>query len=203
MPVQITPAQPSDAPTAPTQPATMSFNSGSEEHNLTRNFWEEDITKTTVVLMVLASALWAVPTFAFKVDIMGYVGIVGIFTAVQWMPYLMAYIYYNGMYKKLAYAPLDHSRDPAWIKRAIVAHNNAMENFFLFACAVFFALSNGADKDDLTFWGAFYLACRAYYCAFTIAPPIFMMKTALWFMGWIACAAIFVIGLMETKTDTW
>ena len=66
MPVQITPAQPSDAPTAPTQPATMSFNSGSEEHNLTRNFWEEDITKTTVVLMVLASALWVRrPSFAF------------------------------------------------------------------------------------------------------------------------------------------
>merc|ERR1712022_92182 len=92
----------------------------------------------TAVMMVMATALWVVVAFVIKPNAMGYVGIVGIFSSIQWMPYLMALIFYNGMYKKLAYAPLT-AKTPAWVSRAMVAHNNALENFMLFFAAVVFA----------------------------------------------------------------
>ena len=34
-----------------------------------------------------------------------------------------------------------------------------------------------------------------YNYAFTMAPPIFMMTTAMWFMGWVANTVIFIKGL--------
>merc|ERR1711998_137528 len=46
---------------------------------------------------------------------------------------------------------------------------------------------------------AFYLAMRCMYIIFTISPPIFMMKTATWCMGWGACAYIFCIGISYTE----
>ena len=39
-----------------------------------------------------------------------------------------------------------------------------------------------------------------YYYAFTVAPPIFMMKTAMWFMGWVANTIIFIKGLDAMAT---
>jgi len=39
-----------------------------------------------------------------------------------------------------------------------------------------------------------------YYYIFTVAPAIFMLKTAFWCMGWGACTFIFVKGLLECKS---
>jgi hypothetical protein len=38
---------------------------------------------------------------------------------------------------------------------------------------------------------------RVYYWIFTVAPPIFMLKTMFWCMGWGACTYIYVLGLLE------
>jgi len=46
---------------------------------------------------------------------------------------------------------------------------------------------------------AFYFVMRCMYIIFTISPPIFMMKTATWCMGWGACAYIFCIGISYTE----
>lgn len=37
-----------------------------------------------------------------------------------------------------------------------------------------------------------------YYWCLTVMPEIFMMKTAMWCMGWGCCTWIFVLGLLET-----
>merc|ERR1712100_490237 len=172
------------------------------EHNLSQNWKKENMGMATAVMMAMATALWIVIAFVVKPNAIGYVGIVGIFSSVQWMPYLMALIYYNGMYKKLAYAPLT-AEVPAWVKRAMVAHNNALENFMLFAIAVFFFIAVDPAKElaSINFWCLFYFACRCYYFVFTIAPPIFMMKTAMWMMGWVATTVIFAKGLARMKTN--
>ena len=38
-----------------------------------------------------------------------------------------------------------------------------------------------------------------YYYVFTVAPEIFMMKTAMWCMGWFSCAYIYLLGGLEIK----
>jgi len=175
------------------------------EHNLTEKWNEEALTPFFVIGNMIATAVWVVMAFVVKVDAMGMIGVVGIFTTVQWMPYLLALIYYNGLYKKLAYAPLT-AETPPWVKRAMVAHNNALENFMLFAISVFFAVAVGVKLTEINFYAHFYFACRLYYYVFTVAPEIFMMKTAFWFMGWVVCTIIFFKGVLEMEdahTDQW
>ena len=38
---------------------------------------------------------------------------------------------------------------------------------------------------------------RVYYWIFTVAPEIFMLKTAFWCMGWGACTYIFCMGIAK------
>ena len=129
------------------------------EHNLTKNWKEENMTVWVAMMMVVCTAIWAFVAFSVKPDCLGFIGIVGVFSSVQWMPYLMALIYYNGLYKKLAYAPLT-AKVPKWVDRAKVAHNNALENFMLFAISVFFALQSGVKAEAINFWCLFYFICR-------------------------------------------
>merc|ERR1712196_425235 len=128
---------------------------------------------------------------------MGFVLLMVSMTAL-WV--VVALFYYNGMYKKLAYAPLT-AKTPAWVARAMVAHNNALENFMLFFASIVFAKMAGVADVDINFWCMFYFICRCYYFAFTLAPPIFMMKTAFWMMGWVATTIIFVKGIAATKMN--
>merc|ERR1712048_945470 len=100
--------------------------------------------------------------------------------------------------KKLGYAPLP-APVPKWVKRAVVNHNNSMENFMLFALAVFFCVSNGVEDKDIRVPATAYFCFRVYYSIFTVIPEIFMMKTACWFMGWLCCAWIFCAGLDKVE----
>merc|ERR1712196_507220 len=168
--------------------------------SLKKNWKEENMNMGFVLLMVSMTALWVVVALVIQPSAVGYIGIVGLFSSIQWMPYLMALIYYNGMYKKLAYAPLTAKTHP-WVQRAMVAHNNALENFMLFFASIVFAKMAGVADVDINFWCMFYFICRCYYFAFTLAPPIFMMKTAFWMMGWVATTIIFVKGIAATKMN--
>ena len=166
------------------------------------NFETEGTMKTFIAMMVLGTLLIAV-VIGSGISALKYVGVCGVFSGAMWMPYLMALIFFNtdsgkkfsGLYKKLAYAPLP-AQTPPWVKRAMVAHNNSLENFMLFATAVFFALQAGVSDDDLVVPAIAYFVCRVYYYIFTVGPEVFMLKTAFWCMGWAACTIIFVMGLM-------
>lgn len=105
---------------------------------------------------------------------------------------------FSGLYKKLAYAPLP-AEVPPWVKRAMTAHNNSLENFHLFALSLIFCNMMKVQEKDLRVPAAFYFVVRVYYWIFTVAPPIFMLKTAFWFMGWGACTYIFVEGILKAK----
>jgi len=174
--------------------------------SLTDNWKKEGMTMFFFISLLAGTAFIACMIFVARISALAYVGVVGVMSAAMWMPYLMALIYYNtdkgkmfsGLYKKLAYAPLP-AKVPAWVKRAMVAHNNSLENFMLFAIAVFFATSMQVPDDELRVACIFYFVCRVYYWIFTVAPEIFMMKTAFWCMGWGACTFIFIKGILESK----
>jgi len=176
------------------------------KHSLTENWKEEDITPFFMVSSMVGTAAIVLLIVAARLSAYAYIGVVGVFTIFQWMPYLMAYIYYNtdegdmfsGLYKKLAYAPLPAPL-PKWVKRCEVAQNNAYENFFIFAIGLIFSFMMGVEEKDVRVPAIFYFGCRVYYYVFTVSPPIFMMKTACWFMGWGACAYIFIKS-MDTDT---
>ena len=131
---------------------------------LTEKFKEENITPFAILSMLLGTGLIAYVLFVARIGAMGYVGVVGVGSAAMWMPYLMALIYYNtdqgkpmsGLIKKLGYADLP-APIPPWVKRAMVAHNNSLENFMLFGLGVFFAMSSGVAEEDLR------LPCQLYF----------------------------------------
>ena len=137
------------------------------EWSLVKNWHEEGMTMAFAVMMVLGTAFVALIVLVARIDAIGYLGVCGLFAGLQWMPYLMALIYINtdpgtmftGLYKKLAYAPLT-APVPKWVKRAQVAHSNALENYMLFAIAVIFATLVGVDKEDTTPAAALYFGFR-------------------------------------------
>lgn len=86
--------------------------------------------------------------------------VVGLFSASMWMPYLMALIYYNGLWKKLNYEPLTAAK-PDWVGRAVVAHNNSLENFMLFGIAVILATLLQIPDVETVLWCKLYFAMRS------------------------------------------
>lgn len=61
------------------------------------------------------------------------------------------------------------------------------------------AWSRIAPANRLTVVYASRVSVRSvYYWCLTVMPEIFMMKTAMWCMGWGCCTWIFVLGLLET-----
>jgi len=176
------------------------------EHNLTAKWKEEKCNVFFVMAMLLGTGFVACTIFVAKISAMALVGVVGVMSGAMWMPYLMALIYYNtdagkpmsGLYKKLAYAPLP-AACPPWVKRAMVAHNNSLENFMLFGLSIFYATSMGVKDVDIRIAAYIYFVCRVYYWIFNMIPEVFMIKTALWCMGWGACTYIFILGIIEAK----
>ena len=80
----------------------------------------------------------------------------------------------------------------------MVNHSNSLENFMLFGLSVFFALAMGVPEPEIRWPAMLYFIFRVYYSVFTISPEIFMMKTALWCMGWACCTYIFIRGCVES-----
>merc|ERR1712196_18512 len=127
--------------------------------SLKKNWKEENMNMGFVLLMVSMTALWVVVALVIQPSATGYLGVVGLFSSIQWMPYLMALIWYNGLYKKLAYAPLT-AKTPAWVGRAMVAHNNALENYMLFFASVVFCKLAGVQDSEINFYCMMYFIFR-------------------------------------------
>ena len=130
------------------------------------NFETEGTMKTFIAMMVLGTLLVAV-VIGSGISALKYVGVCGVFSGAMWMPYLMALIYYNtdkgkpmsGLMKKLGYADLP-APIPPWVKRAMVAHNNSLENFMLFGLGVFFATASGVPEEDIRLPSQLYFIFR-------------------------------------------
>merc|ERR1711998_83891 len=177
--------------------------------SLAANRKEENMNLVSVVLLLMGTALCAVMILGARWSAYSYVGLVGVLTGAMWMPYLIAIIWVNGipphgdshldgLLKKLGYVPLTAPLPP-WVKRAIVNHNNSMENFMLFGLSVFSSTLMGVAEKDIRTAAILYFCFRVYYTIFTIIPEIFMAKTACWCMGWGCCTYIFLKGLAEAE----
>jgi hypothetical protein len=128
---------------------------------------DESMTMFFILSMLIGTGFIAVVILVARISAIAYVGVVGVMSGAMWMPYLMALIYFNtdkgsmlsGLYKKLAYAPLP-APVPAWVERAMVAHNNSLENFMLFAISVIFCVMMQVPDSEIRVAAAFYFACR-------------------------------------------
>eukprot|EP00326_Haptolina_ericina_P010817 CAMPEP_0181213814 /NCGR_PEP_ID=MMETSP1096-20121128/25112_1 /TAXON_ID=156174 ORGANISM="Chrysochromulina ericina, Strain CCMP281" /NCGR_SAMPLE_ID=MMETSP1096 /ASSEMBLY_ACC=CAM_ASM_000453 /LENGTH=168 /DNA_ID=CAMNT_0023305491 /DNA_START=1 /DNA_END=507 /DNA_ORIENTATION=+ len=120
----------------------------------------------------------------------------GLMSGALWMPYLMAMIILNGsnpiegLYLKLAYKPLP-AELPPWVKRAMVAHNNALENLNLFGLSVLLATAMSVPDSEISLAANIYFGGRVAHLVYTIAPPIFALKTMAWFVSHMANMFIF------------
>ena len=76
------------------------------EHNLTANYKAAGISWFLPVALLLGTTFVLCTIFVARINAMAYVGVVGVFSGAMWMPYLIALIVNNSLYKKLAYAPL-------------------------------------------------------------------------------------------------
>ena len=82
---QINPLPPTKDPST----KMSGFDDEEKEHNLTEQWKEEGMTIFFVLGNLVATALWVIIAFVVKPTTVGMIGVVGLFTTFQWMPYLM------------------------------------------------------------------------------------------------------------------
>jgi len=111
------------------------------------------------------------------------------FTAVLWLPYILAHIVNVGLMPALTYRA-DGTPLPAWADRAKKAHYNAIENLAPFAALVlvahFAGASNAATAAAAT---AFFWARVAHYVVYVAGVPF--GRTLTFAVGWAAMLCIF------------
>ena len=111
------------------------------------------------------------------------------FTALLWLPYILAHIGNVGLMQAVTYRADDAPR-PAWAVRAKKAHYNAIENLAPFAALVIVAkLSGAANAATAAAAITFFWARVAHYFLYTSGVPY--GRTVAFAVGWAAMACIF------------
>jgi len=112
------------------------------------------------------------------------------FTALLWIPYILARIVSVGAKAALTYVG-DTAPLPAWAARSKKAHYNAIENLAPFAALVIVAqLAHVANATTATAAQVFFWARVAHFFIYTAGIPV--VRTLTFAVGWAAMAAIFV-----------
>ncbi len=111
------------------------------------------------------------------------------FTAVLWLPYIVAHIANVGFVPALTYRA-DTTPLPDWAGRAKKAHSNAIENLAPFAALVIVAHLTGA-ANEATAWAAiaFFWARVAHFALYVANVPF--ARTTTFTIGWLALVCIF------------
>lgn len=111
------------------------------------------------------------------------------FTAVLWLPYILAHIVNVGLVSALNYKG-DTTPLPGWAARAKKAHYNAIENLAPFAALVIVAhLTNTANAATAAAAITFFWARVAHYIVYAAGIPL--GRTLTFAVGWAAMACIF------------
>jgi len=111
------------------------------------------------------------------------------FTAVMWLPYILAQIVNAGLMPVLTYTA-DTTPLPAWAARAKRAHYNAIENLVPFAALIIVAqLTNSANEATATAAIIYFWARVAHYLLYAAAVPF--GRTLAFTAGWVATAWVF------------
>ena len=113
------------------------------------------------------------------------------FTALLWIPYIVARIQTYGPAKTLAYT-CDSEPLPAWAEKAKKAHYNAVENLAPFAALVLVAHAAGAANSTTALASIVYFWARvAHYLGYISGIPY--VRTLTFTIGWIAMIVIFYV----------
>ena len=111
------------------------------------------------------------------------------FTALLWIPYIMARAQTYGLAKTLTYVS-DSEPLPVWAERARKAHYNAIENLAPFAALVLVAHAVGAaNETTATAAIVFFWARVAHYLGYISGLPY--LRTLTFTIAWIAMVVIF------------
>jgi uncharacterized MAPEG superfamily protein len=111
------------------------------------------------------------------------------FTAILWIPYIVARIQTYGSARTLAYVA-ESEPLPLWAEKAKKAHYNAVENLAPFAALVLVAQAAGAANSTTAMASVVYFWARVahYLCAISGIPYV---RTLTFTIGWIAIMVIF------------
>ncbi len=106
------------------------------------------------------------------------------FTALLWIPYILARIAKYGPVEALTYRA-DAKPVAAWAERAKKAHYNAVENLVVFAALVLIAyLTNAANEATAAAAITYFWARVAHYPLYAMGVPF--MRTLTFAIGWLA-----------------
>ena len=112
------------------------------------------------------------------------------FTAVLWIPYILARASQSGLVPTLSYMA-DKDPLPGWAERAKKAHYNAVENLAPFAALVLVAhLAGEASSATATAATVYFWARVVHYFGHLSGVPY--VRTLAFTVGWIAIMAIFL-----------
>lgn len=111
------------------------------------------------------------------------------FTAVLWMPYILARIGKYGVLEALSYSA-DDKPVADWAVRAKKAHYNAIENLVVFAALVLAAHATGAANEATAAASVAYLLARlVHYPVYVAGIPY--LRTLAFTVGWLSQVCIF------------
>ena len=111
------------------------------------------------------------------------------FTALMWLPYILAHIVNVGLVEALTYRE-DGTPLPAWADRARKAHYNAIENLAPFAALVLVAhLANVSNSATVSAAVVYFWARVAHYLLYVSGVPF--GRTLTFAVGWAAMLCIF------------
>lgn len=111
------------------------------------------------------------------------------FTAILWLPYILAHIANVGLVPALTYRA-DETPLPDWAKRAKRAHYNAVENLVPFAALVVAAQLTGAANEATAAAAiTFFWARVAHYLLYVGNVPF--GRTTCFAISWAAMLCIF------------
>ena len=126
-----------------------------------------------------------------------YLLLTAILTGILWIPVVIGYVSSRGLPKPADYKVAPTSPLPHWVDRADRAHMNAVENFAPFAAVVLIAHMVGVSTAVTAMSAAVYFYARVAHAVIHISGfSLFMARTVMFTIGWIAFAA-FAIELLR------
>ncbi len=127
---------------------------------------------------------------------LGWLVLTATMTALFWMPYGTKRVLALGLWRHLDNPrPEDEERRPAWARRALRAHANAVENLVVFAPLALAVehLGRGADPIARGAAAAYFFGRLGHYIVYIAGVPV--LRTVTFAIAWMAQLALAWVAL--------
>jgi uncharacterized MAPEG superfamily protein len=122
-----------------------------------------------------------------------YLLLTAILTGVLWIPVVIGYVSARGLLTPATYKVAPTTALPEWVNRANRAHQNAVENFALFAAVVLVAHAASFSNGITQTCAAVYFFARLAHAVIHISGfGLFMARTVAFSVAWGAFIAFAV-----------